>query len=1143
MTGHLGSARETIVDSRQFRRHVVRISHVGVGLLGSGFFVAPGWVLTAAHVVHDYDAGTGLPTVDVTPASPDVGQIPVEADVVARSEPPTHTQLWPFPDLALLRLHPTASWVDTHPCAFLASGDPLGDDCHAFGFAVREEDVDPPGGPARFTFEGVEGDGFLRLKAGQAGPGLSGAPLLCPARRAVIGVITASRNTATELGGWAAPIAALSGLLSGVPPELALHGRDVMERNVEAVLANRGQWHDVLPIPHAEKSLATPWEAFERQPGSLPAEMLLADSGVVPYLFRDGDLDHAERWCEQPSAMEVWRFSGIGGAGKTRHAIELCKLMSRRRWLVGLWGDPATHGASDVDIALVPLPRLIVVDYVEAIAADTLRVLLDRLRVHATQLTPVRVVLLSRNTAAGSDVLREIGKDAGAALRTVLNSSEDQVAIRILAPDERRMLYEAAFRAFQRDWDPEQVSVDVEVPDLAGDRYELPLEVLFEAFDRALSDEPTDPERMPIDRALDHEQRHWKGPAALPSDLRRAVVSLATLAGADTDDEAHALLSTLPELAGDANAKLRRETIAWLASLYGGSAKINPLRPDRLGEALVVQVLDEQHDQGRAQLRAALTLNCASQVARTLDLLARLATSNASVAETVAQALFDTHLSVVDLAETAAHATADRPGRLDVAIGLQRLLAGEFAARVENLAWADPNSEPAILHLSMSYSKIGDLARQSGQSERAESLYLKCLRIRERLSWAHPEDTSLARELSVAYIKLGDLAKQSAESARAGSLYDKGLAIREDLWRRQPGNGNYARDLAVAYDRRAALAWDTGQGQRTRRLYGQGLELREKLAKSEPDNMTFARDLSISYENLGDLARDARRFGEAGRLFEQGLEIREKLVKGDPENATYARDLSNTYDRLGDLARETDRVEAKRRYEQSMRIRRRLLDGEPQNTTFARDVSVSHSKLGDVASESRDFDEAERLYRAGLAIVAGLLRAEPRNTTFARDVSVLYATLGELAAERGLSDEAEELYKQGYDGARQLLVAEPENTTFARDVALFCERLGELARSGAASRAETLFATACDLRRTLHMREPTRIDLAEEFAMSLTLLAASAGAPVAGAAIIEAIDVLEPIERSGLITQDGLRILTEARGTPFGDGSDDTPSA
>ncbi|GIJ79840.1 Tetratricopeptide repeat-containing protein [Micromonospora phaseoli] len=1127
------------VASRHLRRHVVRVSDTDGALLGSGFFIAPGWVATAAHVVFDHGRRIFHDEVQVTPAAGDVGDAPVAAEVTAHSDPPQRTTLWPFPDLALLRLRPDRSWVDRHPCVWAANGEPLGDDCHAYGFPPREMNAPSPGAPARFTFEGVDGDGFFRLKAGQAAPGLSGAPLLCPSRRAVVGVMTGTRGRDGDLGGWAAPISALLGELPGVPRSLVDHGRDLVRQGTEAVLADRRTWHAVVPVPVPEE-LRPDWEGFVRMPGSLPAEMLLADSRVVPYRQRDEDLKHAVRWCERPSAMEVWRFAGVGGAGKTRHAIELCRVMERRDWLVVRWTELTALDSAVQEVAGLPLPRLIVIDYVEAIAVDTLRALLDKLRRNASQLAPVRVVLLTRTAArsgaGNADVVREIGKGAEPALRTILSGSGDPIAIRGLPPAERRDLYDAAFKAFRRAWFDERSPPASPIPQLTGKRYEIPLEVLLEAFDRALSGQEAAGDRPPVDRALDHEARHWNGPApaGLAERSRRDAVALASLAGAEDDEQADALLRVLPELRGDRRAALRGETVAWLSALYGGPLYVNPVRPDLLGEALVAEVLGQQRDGGRKLLGTVFELADDGQVARSLDLLARLAVTDPTAAGRVATALFDHHRQLVDRAEARARGSADRPGNLDLAIGLQRLLAGEVQARMEDLARSRPASDTRMIELSTSYNRIGDLARDSGQSERAEALYTRALGIRERISWAHPADDQFARELSISYNKLGRLASWLGQPELARGLYDKGLAIRGRLYRAHPDNSTYAREFAVSQQRLAELTRESGDRAGAKRLYRQVLAIRERLVEKEPTNLTFARDLSISYDVLGDLALEADHASEASELYERGHGIRERLSGDDPGNVTFARDLSVSYERLGDLAAKASHFgEARRRYELALEIRQRLRDSQPRNTEFSYDLLVCHGGLGDLAVQELRLDDAGRHYQSGLAVAEDLLATEPRNATFVGGALFFYTNLGLLAQRRGDVREAERFYRLGRTRAERLLAAEPESIQIARHVASCYERLGELALYTASevlpANAETQLSAAAQLRRELRVREPANVELAEELARSLLLLCQVLDGTGRAAAMIEAREAIEPFEHSGALSRSARELLDRLR--------------
>lgn len=342
------------VESQELRRYIVRVDDEDRQPQGTGFFVAPGWVLTCAHVVKTAER------VVVVHA---LGETPIPATVAARSAArvPGPSAFWPFPDLALIRLDAALD----HPCAWLDIRTPVDGWCHAWGHSKREDGVAPTGSPASFRFEGVEGDDFLSLRAGQAAPGLSGAPLVCPGRRAVVGVMTMTRDKRDDRGGWAAPISALLTGGPGVPDDLAALGSEIRRANRAAVLRDRASWHRVLPVDGSADVLLRPWWTFRKTRRPDPADLLLAGFGVVPYLFRDADIEEAIAWCESAEALAVSVVPGRGGAGKTRFAVELCQRMEHpdHGWVAGMWDDAQVAAT---DLATLPLPRLIFVDYTES---------------------------------------------------------------------------------------------------------------------------------------------------------------------------------------------------------------------------------------------------------------------------------------------------------------------------------------------------------------------------------------------------------------------------------------------------------------------------------------------------------------------------------------------------------------------------------------------------------------------------------------------------------------------------------------------------------------------------------------------------------------------------------------------------------
>ncbi|HUK70842.1 MAG TPA: trypsin-like peptidase domain-containing protein [Streptosporangiaceae bacterium] len=793
------------MDSRELRRFVVRISGPAGSTLGTGFFAAPGWVVTCAHVVGD------LREAMVTPASPRVSLESAAWPVVARSDlPPAgwRSAFWPYPDLAVLR----ADGEVEHPCPLLEARDPAGE-CYSWGFPQVEQGIEPGGGPASFDFEGVTGGDFLQLKAGQTAPGISGAPLVCPSLRAVVGVVAVSRDIGSALGGWASPLSALLAGGEGVPEDLTGAGEEIRKANRAAVIRYRREWNAVLPV-EAGDALDQPWAQFTRGPRSVPSSLLRADYGVVPYLFRDAELDGAVAWCEQADwarPMAVMRVMARGGTGKTRFAIELCKRLGSA-WAAGLWpGNGNGNGAGRL-----PWPRLVVIDYAEEAQAASLRDRLDALARHATGLAPVRVLLLTRaRTGQAADALTEIENDPGtpATLRRVLDHAEDNpVASLPLTSGQREALYHAAVARFAAAWCPAVGATEIGlpgVPDLSHPRYEVTLEVLFEALAAALDqcgegfadDQLSGGGGPPAERVLAHEEKYWRltAPAEFRGDagLLRECAGLATLAGAGSQQQADALLSIPARLAGPDAAAVRRTLTAWLSSMYDGAAVLNPVRPDRLGEELVRRVLSGQDDDGHAMLGAVLGLESADQLERCLDVLARLSAYHAPTASTAAAAVSRTHIGLTLRAEQQSHGAAGRPGRMALASAYQRLLTPTFCNLVvQRLADAEPGNTTYARDLSVSFERLADLAVAAGQGERARELYERSLAIAQRLADAEPGNTTYARDLSVSFERLADLARAAGQGDQAQIWVFKALDIRRELVHTEPHRLDLAEELA-----------------------------------------------------------------------------------------------------------------------------------------------------------------------------------------------------------------------------------------------------------------------------------------------------------------------------------------------------------
>ena len=111
------------------------------------------------------------------------------------------------------------------------------------------------------------------------------------------------------------------------------------------------------------------------------------------------------------------------------------------------------------------------------------------------------------------------------------------------------------------------------------------------------------------------------------------------------------------------------------------------------------------------------------------------------------------------------------------------------------------------------------------------------------LSNAAPENADYARDLSVSYNKLGDLARSGGDPAAARRYYEDGLTIRKRLADAAPENADYARDLSVSYERLGDLARSGGDPAAARRYYEDMLKIAPAAARVQPPRTPTTREI------------------------------------------------------------------------------------------------------------------------------------------------------------------------------------------------------------------------------------------------------------------------------------------------------------
>lgn len=268
---------------------------------GTGFFVAPGLILTCDHVVQE--------SIDQ----------PVKVRWQKRELEAVVEQSLPDYDLALLRV--TLLPDDSHPCVYLdevvESRDPL----YLFGYPDQDF---PNGCPVTFSCEGLTGDepALIKFALGQVRPGMSGSPLLNQRTGKICGLVKFTRDRSFDLGGGAVSTA-------------------IVLTQFPALVEQQRLFHQ-----HDQRWLRQMEALSEPIPADLPR------SGVVKFVGRAQAMVQLHEMLQQ--ADRVSAIAGMGGIGKTELALQYA-LAYKQNYSGGICWLQAC--SSDVGAQLVKFGR------------------------------------------------------------------------------------------------------------------------------------------------------------------------------------------------------------------------------------------------------------------------------------------------------------------------------------------------------------------------------------------------------------------------------------------------------------------------------------------------------------------------------------------------------------------------------------------------------------------------------------------------------------------------------------------------------------------------------------------------------------------------------------------------------------------
>ena len=971
------------------RSCVVRVDG-GDRFLGSGFLVAPGEVVTCAHVVHGVDElrvrGEGWSaSASVAFRLPDLDP----DDGAAAFYPP--------PDVALLRLDDAP---DGHCCVRLAAELP------AVGPppAVMRIDAFTQGeygaaavarSPASTAYEGpFEEDGavLLKLADGQVLAGYSGAPVLDARSGSVCAMVDSSRDPSSDLGGFGVPIPAFADELDGLlERNAAFHRHD--ERWQRAVERQREQSARLAGLRDRLPLLATQVE-MAREVGDRQSDLLRPRHRVVPIVGRERFMSQLGLWREADSALEVAFLTGGGGFGKTRLAVEACIAAEQAGWTAGLLdGDAArTHADRLAELPEWPGRLFVAIDYAET-RPEAVRELLRELQRRPAR-PAARVALICRQALTRRE-LEDLfgGGDATEELGALLARAEP---FRLPSEElDRHAVFRAAAQAFAARL-PDGTAVSTPAS-LRAEHYARPLFVsgaaLLACQDPDVDVDALGEEQLMLELIDRHETRYWQQAAdrqqlALDPHTQRSAVAIATLVGAHTEQDALALVEAVPGLA-DATGERKRAVATWLSSLYGpgdlgSSPAIVALDPDPLAEALIAREL-----RARPELIAtAMDLPSDRQVGQALATLARVGERRGDLTAAI-RAMLDARLDTLVERAVEAH-DGDQGLLLDALTTATLALRPAAGAARVNLDFAThglrfvqlarPLADLAVEHdrervaadrdqflpfLARSLNNQSNVLAEAGRPREGLAAIEEAVRYWQELAEADSEHVLLP------YLATS-LNNQSGLLAEVGRPRD-GIAPIEAAVKHYRALADadpqrFLPDLATSLNNQSNRLAQAGRPTEGIAPSEEAVGYWRRLATAEPQR--FLPDLAMALNNRSNLLAETGRPREALDPIEEAVRYWQRLAAAEPQRFLpyLAGSLNNHSNRLADSGRPADGLAP---IEEAVKHYQALAETDPER--FLPDLATSLNNQSSLLAEAgRPRDgiapiEAAVRYRRALA--------------------------------------------------------------------------------------------------------------------------------------------------------------------------------
>ena len=317
---------------------------------------------------------------------------------------------------------------------------------------------------------------------------------------------------------------------------------------------------------------------------------------------------------------------------------------------------------------------------------------------------------------------------------------------------------------------------------------------------------------------------------------------------------------------------------------------------------------------------------------------------------------------------------------------VEPLLKESLYMRQELLGESHPDVASSLSNLAFLYNN-------QGRYSEAEPLLQESLRMsRTLLGESHIDVASILNNLALTYTCQG-------RYGEAKPLYDEALKMRRELL------GESHPDVIVSLNNLAMLYDKQGHYNKAEPLLQQALQMnKDLLGNTHPTVALSLNNLALFYSNQG-------RYGEAKPLYDEALKMRRELLgKSHPDVAVSLNNLALFHEKQHQYS------EAKLLYEEALQMNKQLL-GEPHP-----DVATNLSNLAGLYGRQGQHNKAEALQKEALQMRQDLFgEAHP-------DVAFSLNNLASTYIGQGRFDEAKPLLKKAFKLCKEILGSEHPHT-------------------------------------------------------------------------------------------------------------------